>query len=210
MASQPHLEVRNLSCERQDRCLFENLSFIAKPGELVRVHGKNGSGKSSLLKIITGLLKPAAGSIYWKRQNIAELSVEYSQALTYLGHKPAVKSELTVLENISHLLSFNQRQAELIQIEQVLSILSISLYEDVEAGFLSQGQQRRIALARLWLEDTQLWVLDEPYTALDNDGIKLVNTIILKFLQAGNIVILTSHQDTDELESISQSIWLNS
>ncbi len=208
MASPPHLQVENLSCERQDRLLFENLSFEASAGQLIRVHGKNGSGKSTLLKTISGLLKPTAGFVNWKKTGIAALYTNYHKQLTYIGHKPAVKSELTVAENIRHLLSFRQQQVGQTQINQVLSTLSIDLYEDVEAGFLSQGQQRRISLSRLWLEDSELWILDEPYTALDKDAVKLVNTVMQRFLQAGNIVILTSHQDTDELEQLSQNIWL--
>jgi len=203
------LEISDLSCERQDRLLFENLSFLAQAGQLIRIHGNNGSGKSSLLKLITGLLKPTSGSIHWNKQPISQISSQYNQALTYIGHKPAIKSELTVTQNIKHLLSFKQHQVELTQIKQALSALSLDLYEDVEAGFLSEGQQRRIALARLWLEDSQLWVLDEPYTALDKDAVKLVNSIIENFLQAGNIVILTSHQNTNELEKISKNIWLD-
>ena len=208
MAGQPHLRVEDLSCERQDRILFENLSFEASAGQLIRIHGKNGSGKSTLLKTISGLLKSTAGSVKWKNTNITELYTDYHRELSYLGHKPAIKSELTVTENILHLLSFRKHQVERTQINQVLSTLSIDLYEDVEAGFLSQGQQRRISLSRLWLENSELWVLDEPYTALDKDAIKLVNTVIKQFLQAGNIVVLTSHQDTDELEQLSQNIWL--
>ena len=202
------LEVKNLCCERQDQLLFENLNFTAKSGQLVRIHGKNGSGKSSLLKIITGLLSPLSGEVNWNLENIKLDPTKLAKDLTYIGHKPAIKSELSVVENVQALSGLRNQLINKQSLTETLQILVLNHYEDVEAGHLSQGQQRRIALARLWLEDTYLWVLDEPYAALDKDAVKLINNKISQFLAKGNIVIMTSHQDVDDVGTEVLDIWL--
>lgn len=201
MSERPNqLKVINVSCERQENIIFKNLNFQAESGELVRILGKNGSGKSSLLKIITGLLMPVSGNIRWNQLDVSRHRADFVKQITYIGHKTAVKSELTVIENIRTLLGFSGQNQSLHAIEKVLSRLELSRYANVQAGYLSQGQQRRIALCRLWLEQTALWILDEPYTALDSDAIELVNGVIHNALKRGIIVIFTSHLHTEYFE----------
>ena len=197
-ANQPNqLKVSNISCERQENIIFQNLNFMANSGDLVRILGKNGSGKSSLLKIITGLLKPVTGNIQWNQQAINLQRAEFVKQLTYIGHKAAIKTELSVTENISTLLSYSGLEPQRQSIDNALAQLELSRYSNVQAGYLSQGQQRRIALSRLWLEHTFLWILDEPYTALDSQAIELVNGVIEQALSRGTIVIYTSHLETE-------------
>ena len=198
MADRPNqLKVSNISCERQENIIFKDLNFLANSGELIRILGKNGSGKSSLLKIITGLLKPVTGSILWNDHEINQQRADFVNQLTYIGHKAAIKTELTVTENILTLLGLCKSQHKPQLIEKALAQLELTRYGDVQAGYLSQGQQRRIALSRLWLEDTNLWVLDEPYTALDTEAIQLINGLISNAVSKGVIVIFTSHLETE-------------
>jgi len=195
------LKVSNISCERQETIIFQHLNFQASSGELVRILGKNGSGKSSLLKIITGLLKPITGKIQWNQQDISQQRSDFVKQITYIGHKAAIKTELSVTENIKTLLGFSGQGQNLQAIEKVLACLELSKYSDVQAGYLSQGQQRRIALCRLWLEKTNLWILDEPYTALDKEAIELVNGVISKAVSSGTIVVFTSHLETEYFDN---------
>ena len=203
-----HIEIAGIACERQDRLLFQNLSFQLGGGELARIHGLNGSGKSSLLKIITGLLHPLAGQVNWNHTAITEQPGDYHQALTWLGHKPAIKPELTVMENLKMLLGLRRQRFDRETTQQALAVLSLEDYASVQAGYLSAGQQRRIALARLWLEPTALWVLDEPYTALDTKAVSLVNGAIEQTLKRGGIVIMTSHQETKSLDVRAVNVYL--
>lgn len=195
------LTVCDVSCERQENIIFRHLSFQANSGELVRILGKNGSGKSSLLKIITGLLKPISGNIQWNQHDIADQRTDYVRQITYIGHKAAIKTELSVTENIKTLLGFSGLRQNPESIEKVLTCLELSKFSDVQAGYLSQGQQRRIALCRLWLETTSLWILDEPYTALDKQAIELVNGAISNALSRGAIIIFTSHLETEYFDN---------
>lgn len=203
-----HLGVSNISCERQERILFRNLNFDAHSGELVRILGKNGSGKSSLLKIIIGLLRPLSGEIQWNRQDIAVYRSDFVSQLTYIGHKAAIKTELTVTENIRTLLGFRGTQSSDESVANTLELLELAQYAQIQAGYLSQGQQRRIALSRLWLEPTSLWVLDEPYTALDKQGIQQIDIAISKALSAGTIVIMTSHQESEFFRDRAKTVSL--
>ena len=195
-----NLRVTNIGCERQDQILFKSLNFELSAGQLIRILGNNGSGKSSLLKIITGILKPFSGEVCWNNQNINHQRLIFSRDLTYIGHKPAVKTELTVTENLFANMGLRGQSIDRITIEQTLELLSLKQYRSVQAGYLSQGQQRRIALCRLWLEKTGLWVLDEPYTSLDKQAVALVNTQINQAVAKGTMVIFTSHQDSDQLD----------
>ena len=211
MTDRPNiLKVNNISCERQENLVFNNLNFEAQSGQLIRILGKNGSGKSSLLKIITGLLSPISGSIHWNQQSIHRQYSHYAKQLTYIGHKAAIKTELTVTENIHTLLGFRGFKQNQPSIEKALARLELTRYSNVQAGYLSQGQQRRIALCRLWLEPTNLWVLDEPYTALDLEAIELVNDVISKTLLNGTIVIFTSHLETEYFAGNISNVSLTS
>ena len=190
------LEAADLECERGGRMLFRALSLAVRGGELVRIAGENGSGKTSLMRILCGLLAPHAGRVQWKGQAISALREEYSRELLYVGHAPAVKGELTAAENLQFAcalagLDFSR--------ERILSSLeAFGVRGDVLIRKLSQGQRRRAALARLALSDqVPLWFLDEPFAALDDAAATRVEEHMARHVARGASVVYTTHQDAD-------------
>ena len=185
------LETSGLACERGGLRLFANLGFALAPGDLLRVRGANGAGKTTLLRSLAGLTQPAAGTIRWRGHPIGD---DYRREMLFLGHAPAVKDELTVLEN----LEFSARMADLENAgcRAALEQLAIAHLAGLPARFLSQGQRRRAALARLALSArVPLWLLDEPFAALDDEAIERVSALCAAHLASGGMVVLTSHQD---------------
>jgi len=191
------LEVRELECIRGDHLLFTGLSFAVQPGELLHIKGANGSGKTSLLRTLCGLAHPEQGEVLWRGKPIRRLGEEYCRELTYIGHHNGVKDDLTALENlrISTQL-FGQRLADQ-SLMDALQRIGLAGREELPAKVLSQGQRRRVALARLLSSDSKLWILDEPYTALDVAVIGVLREVIARHLQNGGMVVLTTHQDVD-------------
>jgi len=188
------LEARDLQCERGGRTLFRQLGFSVEGGALLRVAGPNGSGKSSLLRILCGLLAPAAGEVRWQGEPIASLRKEYSRQLVYLGHAPAVKDDLTAAENLFISCSLAGMRPAADALHQALRRFGVPHGPMLRR--LSQGQRRRAALARLALsEEVPLWLLDEPFSALDAGGIELVNDLLARQLAKGGAIVLTTHQD---------------
>ena len=194
----PKLEANALECVRGGRTLFQNLSFSLEQGELLEVTGANGSGKTSLLRMLCGLLAPAAGEILWRGKKISALKEEYLKELAYLGHAGGVKAELSAAENlrIHHGLMVGRR-ADDEKITAALARMGLDGSEEQPAKTLSQGQQRRLALARLLISDRALWILDEPLTALDSTGVQLVQSVIGDHLEEGGLAVLTTHQPLD-------------
>jgi len=187
------LEAAELECSRQRLRLFAGLSFRLGPGESLRIAGANGSGKTSLLRILCGLLPPDAGEVRWKGEGIRSLREEYARQLVYLGHAPAVKDELTPEENLKISLKLAGLQVSNGSIRNGLGRFQVP---DSLVKRLSQGQKRRAALARLCLsESVPLWLLDEPFTALDVQGIGLLKELIETHTRRGGMVAFTTHQD---------------
>ncbi len=189
------LEVNNLTAIRDEKVLFEQLSFNIDAGELVQIEGRNGTGKTTLLRIITGLADRDEGEIYWNNVNIEEDRDSYHSDLLFLGHQTGIKRELTAFENLHFYQSVHSSKNSKDDIYQALVQVGLVGREDVPVSKLSAGQQRRVALARLWLSEQKLWILDEPLTAIDKQGVKVLEALFLKHAENGGIVILTTHQD---------------
>lgn len=191
------LHVENLRCERGDRVLFSNLSFVLRPGELLYVAGKNGAGKTSLIRALATLLPADSGSIRWNDKTIYELAEEYTAQLLYLGDRPAVKDGLTAAENLyySCLIAGNNRSKA--EIWQALQQVGLQAYEDQPTRAMSFGQRRRVALAQLYLTNSTLWLLDEPFNALDVHAVAALVHTIRQHLQRGGMTIVTTHQQID-------------
>lgn len=188
------LTVTDLSCERDDRVLFQGLSFSASRGEIWQITGANGAGKTTLLRILAGLHGFYEGQVRW--------ASPLAPDLLYLGHQPGVREELNARENLQYSCALGGQNAGKAQrdlLDQALAAVDLYGFEDVPAARLSAGQKRRIALARLWLCDKtgscdkRVWLLDEPYTAIDQDGVQRLDARLHQAAAAGTLVIYTSH-----------------
>ncbi len=191
------LEADNLECVRGERRLFAGLNFRLEAGELLYLQGRNGSGKTSLLRMLIGLLPPESGEIRWQGQPIRKSGDEFRADLCYLGHLNAIKEELTPLENL--LLSARLADETLSEDDALDALEQVGLAgrEDLACKYLSQGQKRRVALARLVKERRALWVLDEPFVALDVAAVAWLAGIISAHLQRGGLAVMTTHQPVD-------------
>ena len=180
---------------RGRRRLFGGLNFALRGGDLLRVTGANGSGKTSLLRILCGLLSPVCGDVRWHGDNIRSLREEYWQQLLYIGHAHAVKEELTALENLVVSCTLAGVNVSREQALEALSRLGLAGYEALPVKILSRGQQRRVTLSRLFLsEKIPLWILDEPFDALDAGAVDCVRLLIAQHLARGGGVVLTTYQ----------------
>lgn len=187
------LGVRALECTRDDRLLFSDLSFELMTGEVLQVEGVNGSGKTSLLRILSGLRQADGGEVFWMGEEIRFAREDYYGSMIYIGHLPCIKNDLTTLENICSLLDTRSQVAANDRIEDVLAKVGLRGFDDVYGKALSSGQKRRVLLAFLFLAQARLWILDEPLTALDVDGVSLVETMIIEHCDTGGSVIFTTH-----------------
>ena len=185
------LEARDLACIRDDRTLFDNLSFTLKAGQAVLVEGRNGSGKTSLLRILCGIRQPDEGTIHWNGGDIYRLATGYNAATAWVGHKDGIKLELTAEENLVFARSLGTPSA--LEISEALDAMELGGFDDVIAINLSAGQKRRLALARLLVTRSPLWILDEPFTSLDTHGISLIENMINTHLADGGMLAVTSH-----------------
>ena len=184
-----------LACIRRERPLFADLEFELVNGGLLHINGANGSGKTSLLRILCGLLQPAAGAVEWNGMPIRSLGEEFHGHLAYLGHLNAVKDELNASENLAYAARLGGLACSPREILEALDRWSLRSVTEVPCKFLSQGQKRRLGLARLTLFASRaLWVLDEPFASLDAEGIENVRLLIERHLGANGMAVLTSHQ----------------
>lgn len=190
----PHLELRNLSCTRDERCLFAGLNARWEAGDLVQLLGPNGCGKSSLMRILSGVSREFEGEILWRGRKLQEQTWEFAQDLLYIGHQPGIKKSLTPLENLRWYASLSGSASDS-QLIEALAQLGMAAYRDIPCGQLSAGQLRRVALARLYLSRALLWILDEPFTAIDKPGVARLEARIEQQIQSGGLVLITSHQD---------------
>jgi heme exporter protein A len=197
-----------LSCERGGLRLFSDLGFVLQAGGLLRVRGGNGAGKTTLLRTLAGLTRPAAGEVRWRGDPIGD---DYRREMLFLGHAAAVKDELTVLENLDFSSQISGLEISASKIKSALESLGIARLADLPARYLSQGQRKRAALARLALSSgVPLWLLDEPFAALDDEAIARVSALCAAHLAAGGMLVLTSHQDIPIAAPDARSIELRS
>ena len=197
------ITLHQLACERDQRELFDGVSLRLEPGEVLQVAGPNGSGKTSLLRILAGLLPPAAGDIGYGDQSIFKLAgrERWRRDRLFIGHAPAVKGALSAEENLAWLCALSQ-PASAEAIWQALDKVGLRGFEDVLCQHLSAGQQRRVALARLYLEAHPVWILDEPFTAIDRSGVAALEAHLLAHAANGGTVILTTHHSLDHLQGL--------
>lgn len=201
------LQACNLMYGYEDEPLFKDLNFTLNTGELLELVGANGAGKTSLLQLLAGLRLPEQGSVIWSGHDITELGPEYYQDLLYLGYQHGMKASLTPRENL-HFTSALRGLPTLTSIDNALAYLQLTAVADLMTHNLSSGQQRRIASARLLLEPAELWILDEPFTALDQAGIKLITQLLSDHIYNGGMAIFSSHQPIDLPNIQLQKIYL--
>lgn len=189
------LTAQGLACVRGDRLLFKDVSLVLEAGSLLYVLGENGSGKSSLLRLLCGLLTPEQGEILWAGKSIKSHAEQYLPNLKYLGHLNGLKEDLTALENLQMGARIAGQGVTAAAALAALSAIGIARCANLPVRVLSQGQKRRVALAALWLSRSPLWILDEPFAALDVAATEVLAARIGEHLAAGGMTILTSHQD---------------
>ena len=189
------LEVINLTCVRGARRLFKDLSFSAGEGELVELRGPNGSGKTSLLRILCGLATPAAGEVRWDGRSIRKLGEEYFASVAYLGHQNGVKDELTAIENLRVSGAVSGTPLGKGEAEEVLTRVGLSQQQNLPTRVLSAGQRRRLGMTRLLTSRAKLWILDEVLTSLDDAAMNLSREFITEHLKKDGIAIVATHQD---------------
>lgn len=192
------LQAIDLECVRGDRCLFQGLEIELGPGQCLHIAGDNGAGKTSLLRILAGLLSPTRGTVLWNGIDITRTREEYGADLAFVGHLNGIKDDLTVLENIRLEAAVRGNDLSVDAARHALARVGLEDFDDMVVRQLSQGQKRRVALARLCgAAPARLWILDEPFNALDARAVDSVYALIEHHLAAGGIVVLTAHQKID-------------
>jgi len=190
------LEARRLECTRGERRLFHELSFRLGRGQLLRVAGANGSGKTSLLRIMCGLLAPSAGELRWQGKSIRSEREEYCRNLVFIGHLNALKDDLTALENLQFAAALGGMPADAPNMRVALECFGVAHCAQLPTKVLSQGQRRRVALAKLAFSAAiPLWILDEPFAALDVRAVAELESLLALHLASGGMVVLTTHQE---------------
>ncbi len=202
------LEAHQLAARRGHTRLFTGLSFAVRPGEALVITGANGTGKTTLLRMLAGLSAPAAGEIRWNGQAVRPFDPVLRGALAFAGHHPALKDELTAEENLTALVGLAEDHVDRDAVRSALDAVSLTRQRSLPARVLSQGQRRRIGLARLTLVKRALWLLDEPVTALDTAGTALLAKIVADHVHAGGMAIAATHTPLDLPQAHMRSLAL--
>ena len=203
----PVLQTVALACERDLRLLFENLDLRLASGEMMQISGPNGSGKTSLLRLLSGLMHPTAGQVLLNGKPLDEQRAELARNLLWIGHAAGIKDLLTPEENLSWLCALHH-PASREAIWQALAAVGLRGFEDVPCHTLSAGQRRRVALARLYLDSPPLWILDEPFTALDKQGVAQLEEHLAGHCERGGMVVLTTHHTLSRMPAAYRDIDL--
>ena len=188
------LEVRKITCVRGERELFSNIDFQVLPGQCLHIRGENGVGKTSLLRLLTGLASPESGEVLWSGHSIKKDVLEYHSKLLFLGHRDALKEDLSAIENLRMYAAIDG--ITLSEQEAFASLWRFGLKgrEDLPVNCLSAGQKKRVLMARMLMRRAQIWILDEPFNALDTHAVEELQGLIAEHLQRNGLVVLTSHQ----------------
>jgi heme exporter protein A len=188
----PVLSIKNLCCDRDDRTLFFGLEHDFQASSITQLEGPNGAGKTTLLRILSGLFYSYEGDIEWNGASLRKNQYSYQAQLLYIGHKSAIKTSLTALENLRYLLGLKQ---EIIEDDLWNALRNVGLegYEHALCRNMSAGQQRRVALAQLYLSNAKVWILDEIFTAIDKQGVFQFEQLLLSKAKQGVTIILTTH-----------------
>lgn len=202
------LKVSDLECVRGERSLFKDINFSLEAGELMQINGPNGSGKTSLLRMLCGFAIPAHGEICWCGNTIRSLDEEYHNVITYLGHLNGAKDNLTAIENLRISSALAGNEIDESKAYGALRHMGLGGCEVLPVKILSQGQRRRVTLARLLVCSTVLWILDEPLVALDSVAVKLVESLLEQHLEQGGMVVMTTHQDINVSAVVTKRLQL--
>ncbi len=188
------LGVEKVHVWRGDRHVLKGLSLALRPRELLQVSGPNGAGKTTLLRVACGLLRPEHGAVSWLGRSIAAVRTEYQAAMAYASHEPALKADLTVLENLRFAVGL-KRRVTAGELGSMLATTGVADCADLPARVLSAGQRRRVAMARVLAMGAAVWLLDEPFTNLDNAGTALVTRLLELHVERGGSAMVVAHQD---------------
>jgi len=203
------LQTQNLAARRGEALLFSEVSFSLAAGTALVIGGPNGSGKTTLLRILAGLTQPAEGTLSWRGERVGAFDPLLRAETLFIGHVPALKDELTAFENLASLTSLHGGDASPQRLREALSAWSVSRQRALPARVLSQGQRRRVGLARLHLVSRPLWLLDEPTTALDDAGVSALCEAVAAHLTGGGIAVIATHQELALPSAASRSLRLS-
>ena len=189
------LQTSDLTCVKDDRVLFENLNLSLSAGQILLVEGENGSGKTSLLRILTGLNLPESGDVLWQGKPISDVGPDYYEQVNYIGHHDGIKRDLTCLENLRLVQAMGKPLP--IDLDEALDKVNLYRFGDNFVATLSAGQKRRLALARLVVTEAKLWIMDEPFTSLDKASMAMFQEMFEQHLEHGGVIVMTSHHDIE-------------
>jgi heme exporter protein A len=192
MSSPAELHVEQVHVWRGERHVLRGVTVEVRCGELVQVMAPNGSGKTTLLRVVSGLLRPESGAVRWHGTSIAEVRPLYQQALAYASHEPALKGDLSALENLRFMVGLRRRVTER-ELRASLQRTGVADCADLPARVLSAGQRRRVAMARVLACEAPLWLLDEPYTNLDSAGAQMLSSLLVGHVAAGGLALVVAH-----------------
>ena len=201
------LQINNLACIRDDRVLFEHLNLSLAAGQMLLVEGPNGCGKTSFLRILTGLKLADEGEILWQGEAIEQLAADYYEQVNYVGHHDGVKRELTCLENLRLVQAMGKPSG--VDLDDALEQVNLYRYGDTLMGSLSAGQKRRLALSRLIVTEAKLWIMDEPFTSLDKSSMASFETMFEHHLDQQGLIVMTSHHDVEMVNADIQRLNLS-
>ena len=191
------LLANNLSFKRNSRKIFSNLDISVSPNKIIHIKGRNGIGKTTLIKVLVNMIIPNTGDIYWNGKNIKKNISEYYNNLTYIMDTNTSKNEMTVMENIKFWMKLNASKIKIKEIDAILQLLLIEPYKNIKTNFLSAGEIKKLELCRLIIEQKKLWILDEPYVGLDASVIEIVNETFNNHINNNGMIIFSSHYNPE-------------